>query len=98
MSRKATRRSPANRPDAITDVLWSALSRTEPRSRRRKKAALLLILAGLLVSGLYEIWSSHHNPPPPSSAVIRQDGGIHNGDNVIGSQVLIERSQDRPAQ
>jgi len=96
MSRKATHRRPANHSDAITDIFWSALSRTEPQSRRRKKAALLLILAGLLASGLYEFWSSHHRPQPPASIFIRQDGGTHNGDNIIGSQTLIERTPDRP--
>jgi hypothetical protein len=99
MSRKATHRGPANRSDAITDIFWSALSRKEPQSRRRKKAALLLILAGLIASGLYELWSSlhHSQPQPPASIFIRQDGGTHNGDNVIGSQTIIERAPDRPA-
>jgi len=97
MRRKATHRGRANHFDAFTDIFWSALSRKEPQSRRRKQAALLLILAGLLASGLYEIWSSlHRAQPPPGLNLIRQDGGTHNGDNVIGSQTVIELTPDRP--
>jgi hypothetical protein len=84
--------------DALADVLWSVLFKTEPLSSRRKKAVILVMLAMLLASGLYEFWSSQRAQSAAQSAQqsIHQEGGVHIGDNVIGQQFVIEVPAGQP--